>query len=127
MDNRHLTRGTLVTLDGEPYVVIRPDSDRMVELYPGDELPAPLKANLRRWVWSCTVQPRQEAEAPVDATLEAIVAVLRNQAEYITVAHGVDSPEWNTVMATGFLLADKLHGEGTPERKALLRRMFADL
>lgn len=66
-------------------------------------------------------------QVTADTTLEAIVTVLRNLAEYHTHTHGVDSPEWNTLMSVGFLLADKLHGEGTPERRALLRRMFANL
>lgn len=125
MENKDLTRGTLVTYDNAPYVVIRPDSDRMVELYAGDKLPhdRDMDTDARRWVYSSGVRPREIPAPVVDTTLEAVVAVLQVQVEYHTDMHGPNSAEMRTLTSVTCMIADKLYGKGTSERAAFLARI----
>jgi hypothetical protein len=58
MKNENLTPGLHVTFNGEPYTVVRPDSDRMVMIVPGDTIPSRGLGRVAEWVYSSTVQPR---------------------------------------------------------------------
>lgn len=124
MENKDLTRGTLVTYEGAPFVVVRPDSDQMVELFPGDELKHDQEMrNACRWVYSSGVRPREVQEPEVDRALEAVVATFRVQIEYHTDMHGLNSAEVRTLESVTHMLANKLYGAGTPERASFLGRI----
>lgn len=58
MENKDLTPGQHVTFKGQPYTVVRPDSDRMVLVVPGDTIPSRGLGQVAEWVYSSTVQPR---------------------------------------------------------------------
>jgi hypothetical protein len=58
MENKDLTPGLHVTFNGKPYTVVRPDSDRMVMIVPGDTVPSHGLSRVAEWVYSSTVQPR---------------------------------------------------------------------
>jgi hypothetical protein len=58
MENKDLTPGLHVTFNGKPYTVVRPDSDRMVMIVPGDTVPSRGLGQVAEWVYSSTVQPR---------------------------------------------------------------------
>lgn len=121
MQNRDLTRGTLVTWERNPYVVVRPDSDRMVLIAHGDEVPARLGDAL--WVYSGQVTPRERS---ADATLELVVGVIRDRAARAKAIDGNLGDAYVTLVSLGFDLADKLHPEEGPERLAFIHRMFKD-
>lgn len=59
MENKDLTSGLHVIYGGEPHTVVRPDSDRMVMLVPGDTIPSRGLGQAAVWAWSSNVQPRQ--------------------------------------------------------------------
>lgn len=58
MENKDLTPGLHVTFNGKPYTVVRPDSDRMVLVVPGDTIPSRGLGQVAEWVYSSMVQPR---------------------------------------------------------------------
>lgn len=55
---QHLTPGQHVTVNGKPYTVVRPDSDRMVLVVPGDTVPSRGLGRLAEWVYTSQIQPR---------------------------------------------------------------------
>lgn len=59
MENKDIRPGMHVTHHGEPCTVVRPDSDRMVLIVPGDAVPSRGLSNVAEWVWSSCVQPRE--------------------------------------------------------------------
>jgi hypothetical protein len=60
MRNSELLRGLLVTYQGAPYVVVKPDAVNMALIYPGDDLPAGSQDLRHRggWVFSFNLEPR---------------------------------------------------------------------
>ena len=61
MENKDIRPGMHVTHHGRPYTVVKPDSDRMVLIVPGDAVPSRGLSSVAEWVWSSCVQPREEA------------------------------------------------------------------
>jgi hypothetical protein len=58
MENKDVFPGMHITYAGKPYTVVRPDSDRMVMIVPGDVIPSRGLNRIAEWVWTSTVQPR---------------------------------------------------------------------
>jgi hypothetical protein len=125
MKNSELTRGTLVTYLSNPYVVVRPDSDQMVELFPGDELKTDREMrDGRKWVYSASVQPREIPAPAVDETLEAVIRSFTLWAGHERDKGRQDGPKHVMMETLAFTIAGELVKDDKVERHALANRIM---